>query len=424
VTITGNNADFLTEVTAYATGIGAPGHDPGPTPKLADLCGLSVASVAKQARWNYVLSGGAYKFVVMDSRTRRKMPDLFYGPPSLLGDSLNDQIPTPDRGAELLILISPSPVFNPNVIERLMAPLSSAAFDAYTYCVKRIDDSRLPDPADPSPRISGDEAFDAEGWGVNEAATEVLLARLAPHKRVVILAGDVHYGYSMDLEYWRKGQAVPDRFALFTASPSHNEFEPTIQALLRQHAGLQRYVRGEAGERLYWSNNAGIEVPGGLKVSAARRTRLKHKPTIIGARGWPAGMAVPNDKAPDASWRLTLVRDTRAPADVNLPALQQKPLGVADLARGNALAAFGAIVARHGLAALDQDDHTRQLVFACNLGVVRIDALAGHPGEFQATHTLLSRRAPDDASRLEGAENTVHVVSLAPTGAPVVTMRA
>jgi hypothetical protein len=422
VTITGNNADFLNAVTAY-TG-GPPGHDPGPSSRLAELCGLSAAAgVGRQARWHYAVTGGAYKFVVMDSRTRRKMPDVFYSPPSLLGDSLNDQIPTPDLGAEMLILISPSPVFNPQVIQRLMAPLSSAGFDAYTYCFKRIDDAHLPDPTDPSPRISGDEYFDAEGWGVNEAATESLLARLAPHKRIVILGGDVHYGYSMDLEYWRKGQPASDRFALFTSSPAHNGFQPMVEALVRQHAGLQRYIRGEAAERLYWADNPGIEVPASLKVSAARRMRLALKPTIIGAGGWPPAMTVPAQKQPDASWRLVLVRDQRTPAEAALPALHQDAL-LAELAAANALDVFADIVNRHGDAAQKQDDHTRQLVFACNIGLVRIEGLTGRPGQYRATHTLLSRRSPDDVGKVEGAENTVHVISLTPTGSPAVTVHA
>jgi hypothetical protein len=414
VTIFSPNADFLTEVQNY-TAANAP--DPGPTSRLKDLIGIGPNGMDLQVRWHYSLAHGNYKFVVMDSRTRRKMPDLFYSPCSLLGDSLNDQIPAPDLGAELMVLISPSPIFGPGVITRMVAPLSSAAFDIKEYCVKRMDDASLPDPTTGQPLTTGDEQFDAEGWSVNPAATEELLARLAPHKQIIVLGGDVHFGFTMDLEYWRKGQNQPDRFALFTSSPAHNGFNPTIEALLRQNANLQKFEKGEAAEQLYWKGGSNISVPDGTKLALSRRVRLKAKPAMIPAAGWPAPLTVPADKAPDAAWRLALVRDQRPASNNSNDPLSQPPLEGPDLTPANALEVFSNIVKRHTLAATSNEAHLRQLVFGTNLGVVRIEA--GNPG-FKAVQTLLSSRDSDHLSA--AAENTVHEVKLVPSGAAAPTM--
>ena len=153
--------------------------------------------------------------------------------------------------------------------------------------------------------------------------------------------------------------------------------------------------------------------------------RLKQTPTILPALGWPDVMALPADKAPDAAWRLTLVRDERpASTGLDLPALKEIPLGTGDLTAA-AVDVFAAIVSRHNLAAARSEDHTRQLVFSPNIGLVSVERDDDRQGEYVATHTLLSRRESQGSGRSEAAENTVHAVSLAPTPDAVApTLRA
>jgi hypothetical protein len=403
-----HNADLLAEIAAYTASV-APA--PGPTDKLANLCGFGPAGGGEQARWHYGLSQSTYRIAVMDSRTRRKFPDRFYATPSLLGDSLGDQVPAPSPTDELLVLISPAPVLGPEILDRMLQPLVTVLFDAKGYCVDRLRDNGV-DPCSPKHALTGAEQFDAEGWSANEAAQEALLARIARFKRVIVLEGDVHYGCSLQMEYWRKGQdSAPSRIAFFTCSPARNGFDSTLAGIARQAAALQRYERGEAAERLYWEKSPGFGVPAGEHVSPGRRARLSRSPAVVPAAGWPASMTVPADKLPDGRWRMRLVRDARAATQV--PAALKQPALAGEFAAATALPSFGAIVNRHLAAALDHFDHLRQMVFTCNLGLVRLDA-DGAGARYKATHTLLSR-----ASTLEprkSAENTVHVVALETTG--------
>jgi hypothetical protein len=112
---------------------------------------------------------------------------------------------------------------------------------------------------------------------------------------------------------------------------------------------------------------------------------------------------------------LKLVRDQRTLAQAPA-ALVQPALGAPDLSAGDAFAGYAAVVSRHALAAMNQFDHLRQLVFTSNIGLVRIER-DGAAGPFKAVHTLLSRRGLAEPDASEFAENTIHTVLLAPSGA-------
>jgi hypothetical protein len=92
----------------------------------------------------------------------------------------------------------------------------------------------------------------------------------------------------------------------------------------------------------------------------------------------------------------------------------------ADGSDTQALAAYSAMVNRHLDAGLAHFDHLRQIVFPCNLGLVRVET-DGAANRYKATHTLLTRRAATEPNLRLAAENTVHAVSLEKTGeaAPV-----
>jgi hypothetical protein len=412
------NGDFLDETAAY-TALVAPAA--GTTDKLANLCGFGAGGADEQARWHYGLSLSNYRIAVMDSRTRRKFPDRFYSPPSLLGDSLASQIPEPTPTDTLLILVSPAPVVGPDILDRMMQPLVTMLFDAKSATYNKLRDHGI-DPCEPKQPLAGAEQYDAEGWGANPAAQEALLARMAPYKRAIVLSGDVHYGCSLQMEYWRKGQdASPDRMAFFTCSPSHNNFHDRLAGIARQSAALQRYEQGEAAERMYWIKAPGADVPTTPHVAPGRRAAIARSPAIVPASGWPGPVTVPADKPPDGRWRMRLVRDVRTSAAS--PEALQQPALAGDFAVADALVSYGAIVNRHLLAALDHFDHLRQMVFPCNLGLVRIETDGG-ADRFKATHTLLSRRSAEETSLRQSAENTVHVVSLQQTGEAPPTLHA
>jgi len=71
----------------------------------------------------------------------------------------------------------------------------------------------------------GPAAVDREAWSLDPTAFEALLAALVPFRRVVILSGDVHYGFAGSVAYWdrRAGTERQARFIQCTSTPLKNE---------------------------------------------------------------------------------------------------------------------------------------------------------------------------------------------------------
>jgi hypothetical protein len=391
----GNNKDFLDRTAEMAMARGAAPQNV--VNRLDELVGASGADATKQATWHYTVPGPRHLVAVMDSRTRRKFRGQGAFPASLLGDSLNQQIPAPplSDGRELLVVISPAPVLGPDLIVRIAAPILQVVKDIQNGNKKR--ESR--EPCTPGLIENGGEKYDAEGWADNEEAQEALLKRLAEHGKVLILSGDVHYADSPVLDYWRKNNNTPSRIIQLTSSPARNDFKPLVQALVRSNALLQEFARGLPPERLGWNGKAQITLPAAAQVGLGRRARMKRSPALLSSRGWPAGTVIPAGKEPDWRWRLTLTRDER-PNNTLPTTLRQPPLNPATDINLTNPASFlndlGRIAARQFQAVMTHFDHLRQLAFNTNVGLV---SFSGSGNTLRVKHTLLSHNGVDGENK-------------------------
>lgn len=384
--------------------------------KLTELLGMTDATGGALVKWHFQVPGPRHLALVLDSRTRRKFRGQGIAPPSLLGDSLNDQVPAGPftDGRELLVVVSPAPVLGPGVMEQLAAPIYEMVAD-FKYGVASAQQA-ADDPCAPGGRVTGVEDADAEGWGANEPAREALLKRLAPYGRVVILSGDVHYGCSLEMDFWLGATPTPARIIQLTSSAARNSFSALVEAVLRSNALLQSYQRGVTPERLAWDEKAPITLPPGTEIKPGRRSRMRRKPALLPARGWPAGAAIPADQPPNWRWRIQLSRDARPnsalPLDAQQPMLDPSRELNPAVAAGH-LPAYRAIAARHQIAAQGSPfAQMRQMVFVTNIGLVE---LSGAGPTLQLRHTLLSRES-ETIDR--GAPNTIHTIPLAPTTSP------
>jgi hypothetical protein len=140
---------------------------------------------------------------------------------------------------------------------------------------------------------------------------------------------------------------------------------------------------------------------------------MKRSPSLLPADGWPAGTSFPSDKPPDWRWRLTVQRDPRP--ETALPtALRQELLSASqELNVSNALPGYRNVAARHQIAAATRFDFLRQMIFKCNIGLVRLSKDASN--NIILRHTLISEDAPNSVT---GAEATVHEIPLAPSPKP------
>ena len=304
---------------------------------------------------------------------------------------------------------------------------------------------------------------------------EAVLKRLAAYKRVVVLSGEVHWGSSAQISYWRLGtkrhvlapalraeldaegktigpglksrvlrllrptpcgssarattsgcsstgrcrsssscaprrtaststtRTSPARFAQFTSSGMKN-----IKALI---AGLARglgfafsLIDLTPVERLVWADKTPgpLEPPPGGRFHPAVRDRLGGEPVTVPSGNWPAGTTL--KRAPDACWRLDLVRDER-------PESQR-----VDFTRAVAMPGFdntkieesyGRIAAKHAEHLLTEKlRFTRGAIYQSNVGLVRFEGAAARASSPATTSTATSPgrtahgRSPCTASAL------------------------
>ena len=147
-------------------------------------------------------------------------------------------------------------------------------------------------------------------------------------------------------------------------------------------------------------------LPAGGQIPPSRRARLLRKPSVLPARGWPAGTTVTS--TPDWRWRLEVVRDERPRNEL--------PAGAPDIPElrwnaGDPVASIAELAGKHQQVTLDPKDPVRLMVFRNNLGLV---SFAKDGADYRVAHTLLS-----SADEETGAAFTEHTVAFAPSPPPV-----
>lgn len=221
--------------------------------ELDTLFGFNLASGLKSSdppiKWHYSVPGHKHDLLAIDNRTRRSFPSVLGPPGNVSVDAQKEQIP--DRplspASEVLVVIAPLQVIGPPTFDELIAPLAYRAFDLASH-------KSLQKQAG-TKGMTGTNPDAIEAWAFDAPTFEELLKRLEettrPHRRIVLLSGDVHYGTSNVMSYWRKGDSEPARFAQFTSSGIKNVMPWYIRYIDRSLAFAQRIARANLGaERL------------------------------------------------------------------------------------------------------------------------------------------------------------------------------
>jgi hypothetical protein len=369
--------------------------------KLEQLLGLTKPVIDPEVRFDYTVPGPRHLVRVLDTRSRRTHRGRL-GPPKLLGNSLDTQLPPGPLtdGRELLVVIAPVPILMPHAIEALVQPLAAGIIDFKSNAKRKAEADHN------GPPVSGPERFDVEGWGGDEESFHAIVRRLATYPRCVILSGDVHFSSGIALDFWSGQEATVDsRIVQLTSSPTRNSAAEAIRSAIFAARFSQQLLRGVPLERLGWSGPSSIIVPQGTSISPARRSRMKASPAVVPAGGWPSGTTIPADKPPDFRLRMTPVRDDRLRSELEHPEHLQPPLPSFDAA--DPLLTYHEVAGRHAELALGPTELLRLLVFRSNLGVVHFEA----DGPSHAVvHELYSMDGPDST---EGGAYTVHRASLA-----------
>lgn len=414
-------------------GAGAPAWPlPAATRELDRLFGLDLlplpvdparphgrhAPVNAPMKWHYTVDGSAFQVAVLDNRTRRSFAARFGPPGNVAATMIDDQVPAAPlpAGREVLLVVAPLQVLAPSVFDEVVAPGAYRAFDLSTP--GQIGPGR---GGEGMPGLNPDAI---ESWALDPLSFEALTARLAPHRQVVLLSGDVHYSAATQMSYWRRGDAQPARLLQFTSSGFKNVMPSYITLIDHSLAFAQELVRSDiGGDRLGWLDGAdgAFTFPAGRSerdVPIVLRKRIPQRPAFLPTHGWPAGTRVRSDKRPDFSWTLRPVFDVRpdtdpAPPGVTPRPAMARPTPIAGGAPGrsqfeagsdSARDAYAQVAARH-VRQLDRLSHSRQILFRSNLGRVRFVRRSEGSGSarrevLEAVHQVICA-LPDP---LDGAE--------------------
>ena len=154
--------------------------DPEPPPEL---------------KWHFSLDGQRHRVIVLDTRTRRVFRSRYLPPGLLSSKALEEQLPDPltkplPAGIDVLFVVSQTPALQPSLASSVILPLNTRLYDLKN----RNKDHNLVG-IDP----------DNEIWPGDDQAYQAFLERLAKYKKVVVLSGEVHFGFSARMSYWRRG---------------------------------------------------------------------------------------------------------------------------------------------------------------------------------------------------------------------------
>jgi hypothetical protein len=376
--------------------------------------------------WNYSIDFEAHRVVVLDTRNHRQL--FRHQPPGLLtSEALQKQLasgPLPPH-LGLLVVVSPAPVLGPAVSDHIIQPLGAKVIDAVNALT--FDADAAPCDGRPIDRFGGQVRVDLEPWFVDDDAVEGLLQRLATYGTapIVVLSGDVHYGLTAVLDYWKhksSGETFDQtRIVQFTSSAARNVWPPELVHLLRF---TRQFIPGQQSllqlkapvERLAWTDDDPTPVNGGDTAIRPLRTRLRRNPVLVSPRGWPDGAT--EQRPPDWAWRLELIHDVRTddrdtpgsrPGQVAPP---PPPLFDPD----SPLDGYAQAVARHASAAAD-NVQLRTIVAEFNVGAVRFRR-EGADNHLIARGELYSRNYKRMAAPPTAEINTLHEVPLVATTQP------
>jgi hypothetical protein len=319
-------------------------------------------------------TGPRYEVVVIDPRTWRAFPGSSGDPAALIDDGqMAIQLPQAEPTVELSFVVAPAPVVGNPLVESIQELVAVGPYATFVG--------------------------DREMWELHRGTYEALLARLAARgapgadgrrqSRVVLLSGDVHYGFTTRLQYWGDRpfrDLAPEASDLvaaqLTSSACKNEESKThlVHAVgygkprrLRLKRSFGWRVR-PTGQELQFSTDVREEV----RIDV-RPWTLEGEPPILDAEAMPP--AILANKPPDWVYRrdyLGAEGDPLAPGDWALLYAASVAPPLTELA-----GVRGAIAKLLG----------RSVVGVNNLGEVRISWGLGE--DKAVTHALWWRKGGD-----------------------------
>ena len=268
---------------------------------------VDVTKFDDQLSWHFSVPGTRHLVLALDNRTQRNWITRGGPPTNIILGAIEKQIPAGPlpSGKEVLIVVAPLPVLGPPMFDELIAPLAYRAFDVIEAIKNGNENLR---------GMPGTNPDAIEAWAFDPKATESLLKRLEPYRKVVLLSGDVHYGSAQVMSYWKRTDpdTDPSRFVQFISSGFKKVLPEYLRDIDLRLSRAQQLIRAHINaERLAWNAKADVLNDKATQAVPALRARLEEEPMLLPAYGWPEGIAVKQTTPPDWSWRIKVLLDER-----------------------------------------------------------------------------------------------------------------
>jgi hypothetical protein len=433
----GNKVDLLQKISKYGKAISAGQltETPGELSNAIDtllLVGEAPATEIKfvtPVRWHYDIPTGKAHTFFLDTRTRREFDEFVMNPGLLSQQALDDQLP--ERIAQenytVVFVVSPAPAVGLPVIEEFAQPISGILQGGIS--------SEGVGGAPPG-AISSALKRDNEGWGFSERHLEMFLQRLSLFKKAVILSGDVHFGYSCFVDYWKERK--PDKYSRIiqlVSSPFKNGWDLDFTLLKSGFAQRLLTAYDNEFEKHAWKDKK-LKINGDMPPR--HRIRLGRNPIVLPRFGWNKETSI-EPAEPDWVWRLRMSVDERYYNDVDQPDDPLFPddvLSIADfsfviendLIAGSPANAAGKDAVKKTLLQMVERHHslfmlgrTRRIVWQPHVGHVQFKTRSASD-KFVLQHEFMyncrtdgflnSDTAPDPAPDAVMPMTTVHTMSL------------
>ncbi len=410
-------ADALSGVAGLFTGAWSGGLPDATAASGVDAALGLAPAVVPPMDFAFSVDGPMHRVRVLDTRTQRQYdaPDL---PPGLLTQrALDRQLPRetlPD--GHVLVVVSPAPVFGPPIIADIAGPVRIAIHDYRSLARSETQRSAAEDLTGlPGGQPTGIQANDAEHWGAHPLAFERLLDRLGCFPRVVVLAGDVHYGAAFAMDWTRTpvtGDPRTSRIVHFTSSAAKNGWPKKVRNLLGLSGlatGLQRI--GLPMTRLGWSStlppvltDLGTEPP-------MARLRVRTGPVLLSDELFREQHQLA--RPPEWLWRAMPITDVRP--SVDRPPAARVPMPAADLPGDTtAVHSYDTLVALHSQA-LSTAAVARGLQFINNAALITFAVDGDELSVSQSLYSLRPRPQPNETADVY----ILHTARLDPDPVPV-----
>lgn len=185
--------------------------------------------------WSFRIDYPGFQLIGLDSRNLRGYRDGINAPAVIYPGSIPPQLGN-DYSKPLTIVMCAAPLFGVEAIESVQEEVD---IHIHFHPFWKLD-----------PKL--DEKYDKEAWSFDSEAFYTIQLELSKFKKIIVLSGDVHYGFSVKVEYW--GEQI-------TSPPTAIFAQCCSSALQNSNSDIQSFIMRLGSAFSITSEKVWVQIP-------------------------------------------------------------------------------------------------------------------------------------------------------------------